>query len=182
MHWKNRISGYGEADPEKLLANERNWRLHPKFQQETLESALDEIGWIQDVIINKRSSPEWGQLQNVETLIDGHLRLELAKRKGEKRVPVKYVDLDPHQEALALATFDPVAALAGSDVDMLQTLLDEISIEDEQLMKFFKHVSEKEGLLPKDLDFPEYDESVADGVQLCVCEKCGHEHSSKKNA
>lgn len=31
--WQNRIVGYGEADPESLLANEYNFRIHPKFQR-----------------------------------------------------------------------------------------------------------------------------------------------------
>ena len=29
--------------------------------------------------------------------------------------------------------------------------------------------------------FKEYGEDIADGIQLCKCEKCGHEHAAKKN-
>lgn len=33
----------------------------------------------------------------------------------------------------------------------------------------------------KDVEFPEYDESVADGIAVCRCPTCGHEHAAKKN-
>jgi hypothetical protein len=28
--WRNRIIGHGEEAPDQLLANPRNWRIHPK--------------------------------------------------------------------------------------------------------------------------------------------------------
>src|SRR6266704_2927845 len=34
--WRNRIVGHGEEDPEQLLANPKNWRIHPKNQQDAL--------------------------------------------------------------------------------------------------------------------------------------------------
>lgn len=179
MSWRNRITGSGEADPAQLRGNEKDWRTHPKLQQDTLAGALDEIGWIQDVIVNKRNSPEWGESQHVETLLDGHLRVELALRKGERSVPVKYVDLSPAEERLALATFDPVSTLASADADALEVLLRDIHAEDARLVGFLKQLAETEGLLPPEVEFPEYDETVAEGVELCICEKCGHEHSNK---
>src|SRR6266496_1142724 len=41
--WANRIVGYGEEPPEQLLANEKNWRVHPKAQQEALKGALRKV-------------------------------------------------------------------------------------------------------------------------------------------
>ena len=32
--WQNRITRYGEAAPDQLLANEKNWRTHPQAQQD----------------------------------------------------------------------------------------------------------------------------------------------------
>lgn len=66
-------------------------------------------------------------------MIDGHLRVELALRNGEPEIPVKYVDLDPHEEALALATFDPIGALAAINRDNLQSLIDDIQTDDEAI-------------------------------------------------
>jgi len=31
--WRNRITGHGDEAPDQLLANPRNWRIHPAGQQ-----------------------------------------------------------------------------------------------------------------------------------------------------
>ncbi len=54
--------------------------------------------------------------------MDGHLRLTLALERGEPAVPVVYVDLEPDEEALVLATLDPLAELAEADGETLRTL------------------------------------------------------------
>ncbi len=53
------------------------------------------FGWIQDVIVNRRTASEWGPEQNRAVILDGHDRVKLALKKGEPSVPVKYVDLSP---------------------------------------------------------------------------------------
>jgi len=58
---------------------------------------LTEVGWVQDVIVNKASG----------FVVDGHARVALAIKAGEK-VPVVYVELDEREEAVILATLDPV--------------------------------------------------------------------------
>lgn len=115
--WRNRIIGIGEESPEQLLANPRNFRIHPQFQQDALEGVLAEIGWLQDVIVNRRTG----------FVVDGHLRVKLAMRHHQASVPVKYVDLSEDEEALALATLDPISALAATDPNILNDLLNEAS-------------------------------------------------------
>src|SRR6478752_7529241 len=110
MNWQNRIVGYGEEAPDQLLANPKNWRMHPAQQQEAMQGVLDEIGWIQDVIVNRRTGH----------IVDGHLRVELALKKSEPKIPVKYIDVSEEEEGLILATFDPVSAMAGMDKDVLK--------------------------------------------------------------
>src|SRR5437867_4576224 len=66
--WRNRIVGSGEEAPDQLLANPKNWRIHPKHQQEALAGVLDEVGWVQEVIVNQQTGH----------LVDGHLRVTLA--------------------------------------------------------------------------------------------------------
>lgn len=51
--WHNRIVGTGEESPDQLLANPRNFRIHPKHQQDALEGVLNEVGWVDDVIVNR---------------------------------------------------------------------------------------------------------------------------------
>jgi len=48
--WRNRIVGSGEEAPDQLLANPANWRIHPKAQQDALAGALDQVGWVQQVL------------------------------------------------------------------------------------------------------------------------------------
>ena len=117
--WRNRIVGHGEEDPEQLLANPKNWRIHPKNQQDALLGVLNEVGWVQDVIINKRTG----------FVVDGHARVALAISAGE-RVPVVYVDLSEKEEALILATFDPLNSMAVTDEDLLAGLVGELEVSD----------------------------------------------------
>jgi hypothetical protein len=119
--WANRIVGHGEEAPEGLLANPANWRLHPKEQQDALAGVLSEVGWVQDIIVNRRTGH----------VVDGHLRISLALREAARSVPVVYVDLDPAEEALILATLDPLAAMATTDEAKLAELLADITLPDE---------------------------------------------------
>ena len=114
--WKNRIHAEGEEPPENLLANPLNWRVHPALQQEAVAAALDQVGWIQRVVVNSTTGH----------VIDGHLRVAIAISKGERSVPVSYVKLSPDEERLALATFDPLGSLAVADHDLLKDLLSEV--------------------------------------------------------
>jgi DNA modification methylase len=79
---------------------------------------LDEVGWVQDVVVNRRSG----------YVVDGHLRVALAVSRGEPSIPVVYVDLDPKEELLVLAALDPLAAMAGTDPDALASLVGEITV------------------------------------------------------
>jgi hypothetical protein len=116
QQWRNRIVSSGVERPDQLLANPKNWRVHPQYQQNALKGVLDEIGWIQDVVVNRATGH----------IIDGHMRVSIALQRDEEEIPVKYVDLSPAEEELALATFDPIGALAITDKDALQGLIGEL--------------------------------------------------------
>ena len=147
MEWKNRIVGFDTKPAKWFLANEQNWRIHPMVQQSALKGSLEAIGWIQDVIVNKRTSEEWGKDKGVETLIDGHLRISLALREGDDiPVPVKYVDLSPVEENMALLFLDPIAAMASTDVEKLEGLMRQIQTGNTDVMDFLKNLAEKEGV------------------------------------
>ncbi len=110
----------GEEAPDQLLANPANWRIHPKTQQDALAGALDAVGWVQQVLVNKRTG----------FVVDGHARVALAISRGEPTVPVLYVDLAPDEEALVLATLDPIGAMAGRDDEKLKALLADVTVDD----------------------------------------------------
>lgn len=121
--WLNRIVGEGEENPDQLLANPENWRVHPKLQQDVLSDVLDEVGWVQRVIVNRTTGH----------MVDGHLRAQLAISRGEPSIPVTYVELTVEEERKILATLDPLAAMAATDEEKLAELLGGIAAEGEAL-------------------------------------------------
>ena len=78
VSWESKIVGYGDEAPDQLLANPNNWRVHGKFQQDALQGALDEVGWIAPVIVNRITGH----------LVDGHLRVAQAISNDEPSVQV----------------------------------------------------------------------------------------------
>ena len=141
---KNRIIGSGVEPLDSILFNPRNWRIHPLSQQDALKGVLEEVGWVQEVIVNKRTGH----------LVDGHLRCQLAAREGAKTIPVKYVDLSEDEEALVLATLDPIAAMAATDKQKLDELFQDIQSDNENVQKMISEIAENNGLF----DLPSLDE------------------------
>ena len=158
--WRNRIVGYGEERPDQLCANPKNWRIHPKHQQDALAGVLSEVGVVQDVIVNRQTG----------YVVDGHLRISLALREGQGTIPVKYVDLSEAEEALILATLDPLSALAGRDQAKLDELLHEVTTGSPALAAMLAEMS---GVIPK----PDADDEPPGGPASkdVTCPECGHE-------
>ncbi len=121
--WQNRIVGHEDVDPKALVPNPANWRTHPKAQRNAMGGALDELGWVQSVIVNKRSG----------RIVDGHLRVDLAIAENAPTVPVVWVDLSDEEERLALAVIDPIGAMAGKSEDLFRALVTDIHVENDAL-------------------------------------------------
>lgn len=169
--WQNRIVGHEIVDPEQLLANPLNARVHGKLQQDATAGNLNDIGWVKSVVVNTTTGH----------VIDGHLRITLAMRKGEP-VPVEYVKLSEAEEKQALATLDPLTNLATYDDELLDALLREVNTGDEALMEMLAGLAKDTGLYPDTTqvepptEFGEYGEDIE--TQYC-CPKCGYEWSGK---
>lgn len=131
--WRNRIIRTGEEVPDQLLANPRNWRIHPKYQQDALNSVLASVGWVTHVIINERTGH----------VLDGHARVALAISRDEPTVPCTYVDLDEAEEAVVLATFDPIGSMAVTDRAMLDNVIRSVSTTDDDLAAVLADVADK---------------------------------------
>ena len=133
-NWKNRIIGYGEEEPDQLLANPKNWRIHPSEQQEGLQGVLDEVGYVQGVIVNRSTG----------FVVDGHMRVALAMRNNQPKIPVTYVDLTPEEEDTILSTFDPIGAMAATDRVKLKELIDSVETENERVNKMMSDIARRE--------------------------------------
>jgi hypothetical protein len=143
MNYQNKIIGHEMVPPDQLLANPLNFRIHSKVQKDAMRAMLREIGWLDEIIVNRNSG----------VLVNGHMRVDIALSDNEPLVPVRYVDLSEEEENLALATFDNVAALAGTDRDQLESLLESTFTKDDDLADFLR------SLQPSNL--PEYDEPLS---------------------
>jgi DNA modification methylase len=129
--WRNRIVGYGDEQPDQLLANPANWRIHPRSQQQALAGVLSEVGWVSEVLVNKTTGH----------VVDGHLRVELAISRNEPTVPVKYVELSEAEEQLILATIDPLSAMAVTDSDKLNELLSGLETDNADLQALIEDIA-----------------------------------------
>lgn len=143
MEIKNRIIGSGNEPLDNILFNPRNWRIHPLNQQNALKGVLEEVGWVQNVIVNQRTG----------NLIDGHLRCQLAQREGANTIPVLYVDLSEEEEALILATLDPIAGMAATDKQKLEELMNEIESTNQGVQQLIEDIAIDKGIIEPQIDY-----------------------------
>lgn len=137
MEIRDRIIERTVVDPRKLTPNPRNWRTHSERQKLVLEGVMDEIGFIQQVVVNRRTGH----------IVDGHLRVKTAIEAGMKEIPVGYVDLTEEEEALALATFDPIGGLAGVDSEILDSLLRGVDTENKAVASLLADTAKQAGIV-----------------------------------
>lgn len=134
MKIRDRVKELRRVPAGELLPNERNWRKHPKAQQEALQGILAEIGYA-------------GALIAYETpkglkLIDGHLR---ASTTPETEVPVLVLDVDDAEAAKLLASLDPLAAMAEADAGALDSLLRDVQTGNQALADMLTNLAEEAG-------------------------------------
>jgi hypothetical protein len=125
MKVRDRIKAFKRVPASELVPNPKNWRTHPKEQQDALRGVLAEIG-IADACI-ARELPD-GSLM----LIDGHLRAETV---ADAKVPVLILDVTEEEADKLLLTLDPLASMADSDADKLQELLRGVATDNEALQQ-----------------------------------------------
>ena len=157
--WGNRIVGHGTKPASQFMPNDKNWRLHPKSQQDALRGALNEVGWVAPVVENIRSG----------MLVDGHERVWQALQNNDSDVPYIEVDLSEEEEAYVLATLDPIGAMAQADAKKVDELLAEVKTQEEGIEGLLLSMAQT---LPP--EFREYDETVEGTVEYITCPECGH--------
>lgn len=158
--WRNRIVGYTEEPPDQLLANPKNWRSHPGSQAEALRGVLGDVGIVQNVIVNRQSG----------FLVDGHLRVMEALKAGQPTVPVTWVDLSDDEEALVLATLDPLSAMAGTDPAQLDDLLRGISTDNPAVAAMLDALATAAGVVPGVEELTEDAPVAVDETQPTRCQ------------
>lgn len=118
--WKNRIVGHGERPADEFNFNPLNYRRHPEAQRDAVRKMLGMVGWVTEVIVNRRTG----------NLIDGQARIEEALRQeSQSLIPYTEVDLSLEEEKAVLATLDPMTGMAETDQEILDQLLADTRIE-----------------------------------------------------
>src|SRR5215471_5486890 len=110
--WQDAIRGLDDVDPATLVAHPQNPRLHPPAQLAALRTAIAHLGYLQPVLLNDRTGH----------LLDGHARVQEAVASGQPSIRVLHVDVEPEREGEALLSLDPIASMAGIDLERLDAL------------------------------------------------------------
>lgn len=154
MKIRDRIRELRRVPASDLLPNPKNWRTHPKAQQDALRGVLAEVGMADAVLA--RELPD-GSLM----LIDGHLRAETA---ADAKVPVLILDVNEAEADKLLATLDPLAAMAESDAAAFEGLLHTINTDSEALQQLITFTANAAGIYADEEGISDADNDSENGI------------------
>jgi len=155
MKIRDRVKELRRVPARDILPNPKNWRTHPKRQQDALRGVLAEIGYA-DALLARQL--EDGSLE----LIDGHLRAETTP---DMVVPVLVLDVDEKEADLLLATLDPLAGLAESNADALKSLLGELAPKSESVEAMLESLARDAKISMEAAELPETPEPQLDRAE-----------------
>ena len=136
MNIRDRVVELRRVKASELQPHPRNWRVHPKAQRAALEGILGEVGYADALLA--RQLPD-GKLE----LIDGHLRAETTP---DMEVPVLILDVSEDEANKLLLSLDPLAAMARSDSDQLETLLAGVQTDNTALQRMIDGLARGAGI------------------------------------
>jgi ParB-like chromosome segregation protein Spo0J len=119
----------------ELVENPKNWRRHPQSQIDTLGDVISQVGWAGACLLNEKTG----------RLIDGHARQKVALQNGDVPIPVLIGSWSEEEEALILATLDPIGGMAIGDQKAYQQLIDQINVQSESINDLIKNIEEQSG-------------------------------------
>ncbi len=144
MQIKDRIKSLVRVRAGDLFPNSKNWRVHTEEQEHVLRSLVSQLGFVDAVLV--REIPQGYEL------IDGHLR---ASIEPDTFIPALVLDVDQKEADLILASFDPVASLAGTDAEKFADLINTLEEQSDAVEQMFREISEQSGSYDVDEDeFP----------------------------
>lgn len=166
MKIRDRIKELRRVPASELLPNPKNWRTHPKEQQDALRGILAEVGIAGAVLA--RELPD-GSLM----LIDGHMR---ADTDPTAVWPVLVLDVTEAESDKLLLTYDPISAMAESNKEALDKLLRDVDTGSEALSQMLSDLAAEHGIIPPDFQPVGSDEQGRlDEKAKVTCPECSHE-------
>jgi hypothetical protein len=111
---RNRIKSHRRVRAGDLVPHQLNFRLHPERQRAALHAIDEEVGFARSLLAYELTD---GRLK----LIDGHLRRDLD---SDMEVEVEILDVIEEEARALLLSIDPLAALAETQTQIHQHLLE----------------------------------------------------------
>jgi hypothetical protein len=130
---RNRIKGHRRVRAGELVPHEWNFRLHPEGQKSALEAVYREVGFARSLLAFELPD---GRLK----LIDGHLRRDLDP---DMEVDVEILDVDEEEARTLLLSIDPLAALAETQQQLHDRLMEVTPTSSEELKTAWREAVEE---------------------------------------
>ena len=164
---------------EDLTLDAGNANAGTERGREMLERSLREAGAGRSIVVDQQGRVIAGNKTLLAARAQG-LPIIVVKTQGNELVVVQREDLDLDDErARRLAFFDNRTSEVGLSWSASQIVADlEAGLDlsdmfrDEELNAIVERAAD--GMMTEAPEFKEYDESVADDVEMITCPKCGH--------
>jgi hypothetical protein len=111
---RNRIKAHRRVRAGDLVPHEFNFRTHPELQRAAVAALYREVGFARSLLAYELPD---GRLK----LIDGHLRRDLDP---DMEVEVEVLDINEEEARTLLLSIDPLAALAETQEQIHDRLVD----------------------------------------------------------
>lgn len=167
---RTRIIDHIELMPGEILDHPGQAWEHPLAQAEALVGILEEVGIVDEILVyrSERAGGAW-------VTPDGHLRKSLDPNKPW---PCTVLDLTDADADYVLATKDPVGMMKRTNAAALDALFASVESSNKAVQEMLADVAAKAGLYIEHgapaVEFKEYDETAAAGVEYITCPECGH--------
>ena len=149
---------------DSLIPYARNPRTHSEEQIAQIAASIREFGFTNPILIDSNQG-----------IIAGHGRLAAAKELRLEKVPcIDLSHLTDEQKRIYLIADNQITVNGGWNEDLLRMELTELKELGANLeLTGFDAMELADIMLGKDVEFKEYDESAADGVEMITCPECG---------
>jgi ParB-like chromosome segregation protein Spo0J len=150
---------------EDLKPYGKNARTHSEQQIGQIVESIREFGFTNPVLIDSKNG-----------VIAGHARLEAAKRLDMKEVPcIVLAGLTEAQKRAYVIADNQIALNSGWDEKLLAMEFADLKDAGFNLdLLGFDASAMVDITQGRDVNQPEYDESVASSVSMITCPQCGH--------
>jgi hypothetical protein len=125
---RNRIKGHRRIRAGDLVPHEWNFRTHPEMQRTALLALYEEVGFARSLLAYELPD---GRLK----LLDGHLRRDIDP---DMEVEVEILDVTDDEARVLLLSIDPLAALAETQAQLHQRLLELTPVQSPDLQQVWQ--------------------------------------------